>query len=81
MVMKVTAMAERANVILAHKDELLFPDANHYSLYSNQWIALTEKCTLKEKVRLGAILDRECGGGLMTNSGLLLAARLQKQTS
>lgn len=66
--------AERSNVVLAKKDRIAFPEANHYRLYSNQWIALTEKCTIQEKVRLGSILDRECGGGFITKFGLRPAA-------
>ena len=67
-------MSERSNVVLAKKDRITFPEAKHYRLYSNQWIALTEKCTIQEKVRLGSILDRECGGGFITKFGLRPAA-------
>jgi len=66
--------SERSNVVLAKKDRLIFPDATHYRLYSNQWIALTEKCTIQEKVRLGSILDRDCGGGLIVTAGFRLVA-------
>lgn len=59
--------AERANVVLAAKDAELFPTAEYYNLYSNQWIPLIEKCTIKEKVRLGSILDKECGGGQISH--------------
>lgn len=55
--------SERSNVILSKKDSLLFPDATKYLLYSNQWISLMDKCTLQEKIRLGSILDKKCGGG------------------
>lgn len=74
MVKKVTELSERSNVVLAKKDRELYPDAPWYRLYSNQWIALTEKCTIQEKVRLGSILDKECGGGLYMATGPLLAA-------
>ena len=57
-------MAERANVVLAKKDSILYPEAEIYHVYSNQWIPLMEKCTIQEKVRLGSILDKMCGGGL-----------------
>ena len=59
--------SERSNVVLCKKDRALFPDATAYSLYSNQWIGLTEKCTIQEKIRLGSILDKECGGGQITH--------------
>lgn len=62
--------AERANVVLCQKDNELYRDAEHYFIYSNQWIPLTEKCTLHEKIRLGAILDKECGGGQISHINL-----------
>ena len=62
--------AERANVVLCQKDNELYKDAEHYFIYSNQWIPLTEKCTLHEKIRLGAILDKECGGGQISHINL-----------
>ena len=56
--------AERCAVILLSKDRELYGDkVTSKFLYGNQWIPLDEKCTLTEKVRLGAILDRKCGGG------------------
>ena len=59
--------AERANVVLARKDALLYPTAKTYDIYSNQWIPLVENCTIAEKIRLGAELDRECGGGQISH--------------
>ena len=59
--------AERANVVLAKKDSLLYPENNRYDIYSNQWIPLVESCTINEKIRLGAILDKECGGGQISH--------------
>ena len=59
--------AERANVVLAKKDSLLFPDRQQYDIYSNQWIPLIENCTINEKIRLGAELDKECGGGQISH--------------
>lgn len=59
--------AERANVVLCDKDSLLYPDAAVHRIYSNQWIPLVEKCTLQEKIRLGAELDKECGGGSISH--------------
>lgn len=56
--------AERCAVILLNKDRELFGDkVTSKFLYGNQWIPLDEHCTVSEKVRLGAILDKKCGGG------------------
>lgn len=56
--------AERCAVILLSKDKELYGDkVTSKHLYGNQWIPLDEKCTVSEKVRLGAILDKRCGGG------------------
>ena len=55
--------AERANIVLCNKDNKLYPECTQYFIYSNQWISLMEKCRLSEKVKLGAILDKECNGG------------------
>lgn len=59
--------AERANVVLCEKDMLLYPNATPYYIYSNQWIPLVERCTIHEKIRLGASLDKECGGGQISH--------------
>ena len=59
--------AERANVVLCEKDTLLYPSHKEYQIYSNQWIPLTERCTIMEKVRLGAELDKKCGGGQISH--------------
>ena len=69
LVTKVTDLAERANVVLASKDAIIYPDAEEYYLYSNQWIPLMENCTIREKVRLGSILDKMCGGGFQVTAG------------
>lgn len=58
--------AERAAVILCSKDNLLF-DQNEKFIYSNQWIPLSEKCTIKEKLRLSSILDIKCSGGAIAH--------------
>lgn len=54
---------ETCNIKLAIKDHLLYPESNEYYIYANQWIPLREECTLQEKIRLGALLDKKCGGG------------------
>lgn len=58
---------ERANVVLCTKDNLLYPDQEKDFIYSNQWIPLTENCTLQEKIKLGSILDNKCGGGQISH--------------
>ena len=62
--------AERANVILSQKDSILYPEKEQYFIYSSQWIPLMEKCTLNEKINLGAKLDKECGGGQISHINL-----------
>lgn len=55
--------AERCAVILCEKDNMLYENKYDDFIYANQWIPLTEKCTINEKIRLGALLDKKCGGG------------------
>lgn len=59
--------AERANVVLCNKDNELYNPKLKYPIYSNQWIPLMEKCTLDEKIKLGSLLDKECGGGQISH--------------
>lgn len=61
--------AERAAVILCQKDNLLY-NLNEKFIYSNQWIPLSEKCTLKEKLRLSSIFDPKCSGGSIAHINL-----------
>ena len=61
--------AERAAVILCQKDNLLY-DLDDKFIYSNQWIPLTEKCTIKEKLKLCSILDEKCSGGSIAHINL-----------
>ena len=61
--------AERAAVILCQKDNLLYEKNNKF-IYSNQWIPLSEKCTIKEKLRLSSILDNLCSGGAISHINL-----------
>ena len=71
--------AERANVILSQKDAVLYPERKQYFIYSNQWIPLMEKCTLNEKIKLGAKLDKECGGGQISHINLAGKFSSEKQ--
>lgn len=61
--------AERAAVILCGKDSTLF-GVHDYEIYSNQWIPLTSKCTINEKIRTAAILDNKCSGGAIAHINL-----------
>lgn len=61
--------AERAAVILCQKDNMLY-DLNDKFIYSNQWIPLSEKCTIQEKLRLSSILDEKCSGGSIAHINL-----------
>lgn len=60
--------AERANVVLCDKDNHIYGGKKHYYIYSNQWIPLMEKCTINEKIKLGSLLDKQCGGGWLLAS-------------
>lgn len=61
--------AERAAVILCGKDSTLY-NVNDFEIYSNQWIPLTEKCTINEKIRTAAVLDNKCSGGAIAHINL-----------
>jgi len=58
--------AEQAAVKLCAKDNILFDMQDNF-IYSNQWIPLTEKCTINEKIRTSAILDNKCSGGAIAH--------------
>lgn len=62
--------AERAAVILCQKDNALYNPNSDKFIYSNQWIPLTARCTIKEKLRLSSILDKRCGGGAIAHINL-----------
>ena len=59
--------AENSAGVLAKADSLLYPNEATYNIYSNQWIPLTEKCSIKEKCRLSSMLDAKCGGGAIAH--------------
>ena len=58
--------AENCAGVLCQADNLLY-EQNKYFIYSNQWIPLMEKCTIQEKVRLGSLFDKKCGGGCIAH--------------
>lgn len=57
---------EKCAVTLCQKDNLLFDKRDKF-IYSNQWIPLSAKCTIKEKLRLSSILDIKCSGGSISH--------------
>ena len=59
--------AERCAIVLCAKDRTLFKPKTDTFIYSNQWIPLTEKCTLSEKLKLSSILDKKCRGGAIAH--------------
>ena len=61
--------AERAAVILCQKDNTLYGLSDKF-IYSNQWIPLSAKCTIQEKLRVSAILDVKCSGGSIAHINL-----------
>lgn len=58
--------AENCAGVMATANNLLYED-DRYWILSNQWIPLTEKCTIVEKCRLGSLFDAKCGGGTIAH--------------
>ena len=58
--------AENCAGVICTADNLLF-EQDKYFIYSNQWIPLTEKCTIQEECRLGHLFDAKCGGGCIAH--------------
>ena len=58
---------ESAAVKLAAKDRLYYAHPKCHEILSNQWIPLTEKCTIEEKARLSGLFDKRCGGGVIAH--------------
>lgn len=58
--------AENCAGVICQADNLLYEQDKYY-IYSNQWIPLTEKCTIQEKCRLGNLFDKKCGGGCIAH--------------
>lgn len=58
--------AENCAGVICTADNLLF-EQDKYFIYSNQWIPLTEQCTIQEKCRLGKLFDAKCGGGCIAH--------------
>lgn len=58
--------AENCAGVICQADNLIY-EQNKYFIYSNQWVPLTEKCTIQEKCRLGSLFDAKCGGGCIAH--------------
>ena len=58
--------AENCAGVICQADNILY-GKDKYFIYSNQWIPLTEKCTIQEKCRLGSLFDNKCGGGCIAH--------------
>ena len=58
--------AENCAGVICQADNLIYEN-NKYFIYSNQWIPLTERCTIQEKCRLGNLFDKKCGGGCIAH--------------
>lgn len=58
--------AENCAGVICTADNLLYEQDKYY-IYSNQWIPLTESCTIQEKCRLGSLFDAKCGGGCIAH--------------
>ncbi len=58
--------AENCAGVICQADNLIY-EQDKYFIYSNQWIPLTEKCTIQEKCRLGSLFDKLCGGGCIAH--------------
>lgn len=58
--------AENCAGVMCTADNLLY-EQNKYFIYSNQWIPLTERCSIQEKCRLGSMFDKKCGGGCIAH--------------
>ena len=52
-----------------YDDNALFEIEDRF-IYSNQWIPLSTKCTIQEKLRLSAVLDEKCSGGSISHINL-----------
>ena len=62
---------ERAAAVLMDKDKFFYPDrAYTLPLYGNQWIPLGVKCSLQEKTKVSAELDKACSGGSIMHVNL-----------
>ena len=63
--------AERAAAVLMAKDKIFCPNEKYeLPTYGNQWIPLAVKCTIEQKIKISALLDRYCDGGSISHINL-----------
>ena len=58
-------MVENGAIKLAEKNRLLYGSKEYIT--ANQWIALKDKATLQERIKMAGILDKKCGGGCINH--------------
>lgn len=56
---------ENGAIKLAEKNRLLYGSKEYIT--ANQWIALKDKATLQERIKMAGILDKKCGGGCINH--------------
>ena len=53
------------------KDKIFYPNEKYeLPAYGNQWIPLAVKCTMKQKIKISALLDLYCKGGSISHINL-----------
>jgi anaerobic ribonucleoside-triphosphate reductase len=58
-------VVENGAIKLAEKNRLLYGSKEYIT--ANQWIALKDKATLQERIKMAGILDKKCGGGCINH--------------
>ena len=62
---------ERAAAVLMEKDKILYPEEKYeLPLYGNQWIPLGVKCSINDKLKVSAALDKSANGGSIAHINL-----------
>lgn len=56
---------ESGAIKLAAKNQLLYGSEEYIT--ANQWVALKDRATIQERVKIAGILDSKCGGGCITH--------------
>lgn len=67
--------AEKASVVFAAKDKLMFPDAKiNTNLYANQYIDLRSTTSMSERIKLSGRFDTRVGGGRLLPSYIVMCS-------
>ena len=56
---------ENGAIKVAEKNHLLYGSEEYIT--GNQWIALKDKATIQERVKMAGLLDKKCGGGCISH--------------